>query len=453
MINSIEKRIGIDQFILVIVFLLFALFAYSRQSLGLLIPTYVWYIILGLGLSGLILMCFTLRKPLSFSFLELLFGLMILVISFNNNHSITDSFQHFILFISYIGLFLIYHLFSNAKNDKWFGVVCGFLIAISLFYSIMTIISFLNQPFYYRVIAPLFIRIGISPSFITPSAGLTGSTSNNGIYISLGLCTIIPFIFLKHSKNILYKVFLIVIMLLLVIGLFLSGKRGHMIGLIVAILIPFGCYSFGKKAKIFKYFLALVLFIIIFFLLYSLFPNLFLFITRSKELIDSGDVTNGRVQLWNIAWDYFIKNPLYGYGWRWFYYSPLIGRNMDVHNVFLQLLVENGVFMSAPFFLFIVISFLRAIKAVVLLSRNGAKKDLLNAVICLMHISFMIFYMFEGVVLYMSECMLTYIFFSASMECYVKMICNKKQLNNATNSYALNKYDYELKYLTREENN
>lgn len=68
--------------------------------------------------------------------------------------------------------------------------------------------------------------------------------------------------------------------------------------------------------------------------------------TSSSTIVEA---SNGRIsELWIPAFNLFLKNPFFGVGWRQFkYLSPMYTMgsyvNDDVHNIYLQLLCENGI--------------------------------------------------------------------------------------------------------------
>jgi O-antigen ligase len=64
------------------------------------------------------------------------------------------------------------------------------------------------------------------------------------------------------------------------------------------------------------------------------------------ELINGEDISNGRSALYAVAWELFLENPLFGIGFGNFriYGSQIIGSVTNVHNIYLQLLCELGIF-------------------------------------------------------------------------------------------------------------
>jgi O-antigen ligase len=75
-------------------------------------------------------------------------------------------------------------------------------------------------------------------------------------------------------------------------------------------------------------------------------------ITLFKRFITSGD--SGRSPIYSAAKDLFANHILFGTGWDGFrfYYEAKFGTNMDVHNVYLQLLCETGIVGFTVFCLF-----------------------------------------------------------------------------------------------------
>ena len=103
-----------------------------------------------------------------------------------------------------------------------------------------------------------------------------------------------------------------------------------------------------------------------------------------KEIFNSSnssDLTSGRIALWEKAWELFVKHPFFGIGWARFadhitvHNSVIDSQLENVHNNYLQLLCEVGIFgfifVATPFFYI----FIRTLKNGRRLRRSGSKAD------------------------------------------------------------------------------
>lgn len=91
-------------------------------------------------------------------------------------------------------------------------------------------------------------------------------------------------------------------------------------------------------------------------------PALHRYVWTVEWMLKGYDITSGRTELYALAWDAFLNNPLFGLGWDMFYsvipesFQSLHGQNIveDVHNIYLQFLCETGIvgtpFLVAPMF-------------------------------------------------------------------------------------------------------
>ncbi len=127
-----------------------------------------------------------------------------------------------------------------------------------------------------------------------------------------------------------------------IIGLILSGSRGAMLGLAVALVI------LALESKKFLRTLLFVLPMALFLLLFSLFPTQLL--DRSEDPVTT---VEGRMMVWSGALIAFTQHPLIGIGSR--NLETMMNDFVDAghlaaHNAYLQILAENGVVGFGLFF-------------------------------------------------------------------------------------------------------
>ena len=153
-------------------------------------------------------------------------------------------------------------------------------------------------------------------------------------------------------------------------------------------------------------------------------PELANFVIRFQQTAEAGDITLGRLDNSVVAIELFKKNALFGIGWDAFkyYYQGIYGTLLNVHNVYVQVLAENGLFGAVPFYAFFIISFVRAVKYLYVLRKSRIKsseRDLFLAISIAMQVLFLL-YCLTGNPLYDQQIFYPYICAIASGEYYIR---------------------------------
>lgn len=242
-------------------------------------------------------------------------------------------------------------LISNYSNDT-----VMFMFKILIFFSVIFALGefwqYFYQEAYYKYIYPLF------PAFYQQSirrqlyfnkmyTGLTTQTVVSAEFILLGIVSVyyfIPTVFVSKRKPLFYG-----ILLLLLGGLLLTGKRSPILFLAMSIIYteiktsPLNT----KLSRTLKIMLVILLIVIVTysFVLPKLSDTRNSF-SRIMEYLDSDtDASNGRFELFSDAIAGFRQSPWLGQGWGWFKKKYEI---TGAHNVYLQLLCECGTFGAIP---------------------------------------------------------------------------------------------------------
>lgn len=397
---------------------IFCLFAFSRSSWGLFLPSSFWGILLAFADFLLFLALLKNLNAKQIGLLSLLPIFMLFFMTFRNFElSDTDSYVQYTLI--YYSIFFMYYSNISSKTRIWIQSVIDVVFFMSCFYALMTIICNIFPDFYFNIIAPMFKKVGMNDFFITPATGFTITSTNNGLYICLGIFISFYNVLFDDKKNIKKWVIFIIYL----IALLMTGKRGLLICLVLTLFIAYSNYSSTqKRGRYFKILLITLLLITVVYIVSLFFPTILYSIEKTKNLKDSGDISNGRLLLWRSAWGNFVDNPVFGYGWRWFKYNGLVSYRMDVHNVYLQLLTEIGLIGSFIFFSFFTVSY----KRIYYLSRNIRKNPLIDInfqkdiYFAFMIQTFFLIYMLEGTALYQSEGIIFYLIGCAIGEYYFR---------------------------------
>ena len=209
------------------------------------------------------------------------------------------------------------------------------------------------------------------------------------------------------------------------IALLLTGKRAVLIFGAVGIFIAYFCLNADKPSKrIVKIIGVVILIVLLFFIARTFIPALDNFINRFIETSERGDITTGRGELSSVAVRFFAENPIIGIGWDHYkyYYLAVYNKLLNAHNVFLQLLAENGILGAAPFFGLFVLLYVRAIRALLRYVKTEAEKDPACTLALTLSISMQtmfLLYCLTGNPLYDSQMLIPYLCSCAMGEYYI----------------------------------
>ena len=141
----------------------------------------------------------------------------------------------------------------------------------------------------------------------------------------------------KRTRN-------IIIMLVSFLMILTTSKRSALIISIFSISIFYFSKNRSMKLKInyrniLKYTLGIIFIIAFFYYMYNKTTVFDTLINKISNLSSNSDISNGRFDLWNSAFELFIKSPVYGIGLKRFYFLT----GLDVHNTYIQILAETGI--------------------------------------------------------------------------------------------------------------
>ncbi|MDV7785565.1 O-antigen ligase family protein [Enterococcus gallinarum] len=368
---------------------------------------YFWYIfsLKNQVIYLLILVFFMFLKPvfmgevLRFKKSSYIFMLLILYLSFKLffDEFQTNSIVYIILFSC--ALFIKVFLDSSYNWEHFFLKSNLFFSSIHVFFSVIAITNknfvinlnkiFLKGSTYWSNNGQ-FLR-GTNP-------GITGQTGQNAFFICIFLCILTTYFLFNLRKNKGKAFFQSLFILLGFICLLTTGKRGHLLSIVLAFLVVL--FLFFKKQKQYrKYFIVIVTLLLMGVIVLLNTSYFQIILLKFYSLLDSGDLTNGRLALWNYTIQLFENNPLIGTGFG----SIREIFNMEAHNIYLQILAETGV-IGFIIYIFLFISMFRE-------SIKYYNSKNINVLISLFVQCFFLFYGLTGNPLYDSGFMLCYFVF------------------------------------------
>lgn len=232
---------------------------------------------------------------------------------------------------------------SNA-NHGWMDTLFNTIKIFTMIHAIATILFFLF-PSLYEVYKPYIMRIVGDANELGYKAGLTVHYSSNGVFISLGFIVYFIEMFTKSSN----RTKSITCTIILFVALLLTTKRAHLLFSLVALLFVYYIEK-RKLTRIFKVIAILTVALLVLFAVSEFIEPIQLLLAPIQRFFGQSDITTGRIYIWEVAIKYFKEKPIFGQGWNWFFnitksgiVTTYIGGNIQVHNVYLQLLCETGI--------------------------------------------------------------------------------------------------------------
>lgn len=394
-------RIGLDEPLWTLLFVLIAILTYSQFGLQDIVfrSTNVLYVyIIAITVFAIAIGLSKSKMRLRFSTDDILLTLMLLAVLLNRNGNLEH--KNYLFELQFLFGVVLYHLLSN--NANWYKAFTRVFFGFGMVFSSITIITYLSPDYYFEKIVPLFsetYRSGLIYTYNNSGMpGLTNHYSANAIYLSL--LVLISIYYLKESRH---KGLWSLLTLFNLIALFLTGKRAHVVFIVISIYFALYYQMKSLNNRVINVISALVGGIVGFMILSNFIPGVAAFIERFQLLSQSGDVSLGRGVRIQEALNLFFNNPLFGIGWDEFKYWHLAQRGefINVHNIYVQLLSENGIVFGSAFFIWFGLFLFRAFK-----TKNRSKGH------TFLSFSLMVFFLLYGLTgnpLYDSPMLLPYL--------------------------------------------
>lgn len=278
-----------------------------------------------------------LKKDLLFLPIFLLFLLICLLFNYS---------FHSLKYIIYYFFGMIY-LFYFLNNKQSIIKLLKFYYIGSIIFVFFTIFSYFFEDLYLKLIYHLYNGTSNYQTVLNlykweEYSGIAGQTGYNAFAISIGI--IISFTHLikeiKDNKKLNLKY--LIILILQMFAIFLCSKRAILLFIVVTLLsMIFKFFSIKDKKNMKRIGLILLGVLIISSVCIILIEPLKHIFIKNAELFNKENLLNGRGPLYTAALELFKSNPIFGCGIKTF--SALNADNLDVHNVYLQLLAENGI--------------------------------------------------------------------------------------------------------------
>lgn len=287
--------------------------------------------------------------------LILLFVLMG-VILVNNNRDLSAG-EGLLWIAQFGGTLIAVGLLLLCPNDNWESTVFRAIALFGLFYAAATIIFWLI-PNAYDVLYPYLQSK--SAADITGAgyrAGLTTHYSTNGMYISLGF---LASAFLALSRGKKKSAVWTVAAGLCLFALILTTKRAHLAFGSLAFAVSYLAFNSCRGLSSLGKFMLITATVLLLLYIVSFFNDDVLYVLERFAAMEDDDSFGGRREFYNLCLSMWEESPLFGCGWGSYtlrfnqttlgiWYISQGFSSMDAHNVYLQLLAEEGVIGILPF--------------------------------------------------------------------------------------------------------
>ena len=295
------------------------------------------------------------------------FGIVILIVL--NIRELDYFTRHpFYLFTLFYSLLTIPFMRFNLKTAKTLFVL---LIIPGLIAATLIILNKVSASTYQSYVLSFLSKSSAEEYYFLRGEGYGAVMGRNigltGSYLTTGMILSFVYLLRGNRKNKGLLVLFALMFLYMGVGLLFLNRRGEPLGLLLALYVILLIHSKKRQAILmFTLPIGILLALTLALFIYVIPSDVFGANSRLFALLQSAkgvDITNGRARLYAIAIDLFAKNPVFGVGWGGFaqYGSKSIEIVNNVHNIYLQLFTELGVF-SVIILLVLIILIIREAK-------------------------------------------------------------------------------------------
>lgn len=346
----------------------------------------------------------------------------IFILQLVNNGDIEHGLQNYVILTA---IELIFVNFFIAQNENAAFGVCKPVYIFSLVHLISGFYFYFN-PDRYRDIANRYFNLTDRTETLMENGlaggwffSLTDQLTLSGIYMSIAvLISFCAFLNgkVKREKNVIYNV---IISVLAFAGLALTGKRAPFVFTILSVVVVYLISYVGNNRRTVTIKILTGLFAVTLgYLIFIRIPAFQSMISK-LELAGAGDTSASiRHEYIEAAVSLFKQNPIFGIGWRQFRYTANNVSGNDVHNVYLQLLTETGMFGFMIFISFFAMNYVRTFKLIYNELRKTDVQTYLPIYFSLGYQTFFLLYCFTGNPLYDIQLRTLYFVCCGVTQCY-----------------------------------
>ena len=345
--------------------------------------------------------------------------------------------RNYELTISYVvGYVLAVMILLKGIDRVTFRYILSSLKKLSIIQAFGIFLQYLMPNIYYAVMSILVeeptrnsIMFRVQEGYYT---GFSREVSLTIVFLIIGVGLFIAeLLFDSKSQSSHTKRKIIIEVLILILAILLTGKRGQPLFCLLALLITYLIYS-KNRMKVIKILGGTAVFGIIIAATYNYWeriPSLSRFVQLIGNILNNSDVailTTGRTEIYEAAIKLFEKNKMFGIGWNNFknsFGSDIWFSRFDVHNCYLQVLCETGYIGATLFYLLVLATIIKVLQCGVLNS-NVIRYGKGITPFCIFYTIFFLAYCITGTNLYEYS---YYIIFFISVTQIEKELRNHKE--------------------------
>lgn len=284
------------------------------------------------------------RKKIFIFFPVIIFAVVILV---SKIYTVAPEKTNRML-ITYLLYVLISMLIFQLNN--WKKYLVYITLVFSILTSLVTILTWISPDFYIEFILPhvyegsqqdMYNLVVYAHSF----PGIFASTGLNSFFISIGVAILVSNIMQKDGPSKKRKIFYTILLAISILAIFLTLKRSALVINVIAILL---ILFFNKKIKLKTILVGVIILVIAILVVINTIPDVAENLLSRFEADSTGELLNGRGDLYAFAFESFSEKPFSGFGFGGFSTAYRIAKNyngitLETHNEILQLLSEVGI--------------------------------------------------------------------------------------------------------------
>jgi len=277
------------------------------------------------------------------------------ILNLKNTKFKIGEFIYFLILILYIILKVLVSVNFEISLNRFFVFVQLLLVTfISVSKMSKNKYIFKNAIFAYLTgtIIIYFISIGkiIFNGYNFARLNAFGTPGEEAHYsIILSIAFIILVVLLKEKNKLILKIFLLTN---LILGIILSQTRSSWLAVTFIIILDILLFNKSKNRFIFIIMIALVIFALDNFIISNYnFKIVELINKRTFDALETGGA--GRVEIWDTALPLIKEKPIFGFGFDTFsyvynyqYIKDVVlprGEHRAAHNIYLAIIIENGI--------------------------------------------------------------------------------------------------------------
>lgn len=301
-------------------------------------------------------------------------------------------------------LFLIFYMFAM-RQMGWHEILLKSILIAGIVYALATVWLAIDGGTYRSVIVNLYpgtrsvlLKLYSEHKY----AGITDHYSTNGMVLANAMIVAWAFMIVNRRYHTGKKDKFTIIFALILIGLFLTAKRAHLLFTTIACFTSYYICTKKERNHESKFFIMILGTLAAVLVAYLFIPQAHNVISRFFGMSEDTNIESRHI-FWELALLYFGRHWLFGIGWFGFRnnIAPFVQYTGHCHNVYIQLLCETGVVGFSIFAMWfvgsLVISILMAYKHFLKTNNMTVKISLM---FCLAYQIYFLMYCYSGNPLY-----------------------------------------------------